>query len=180
MTDKTFQYASNILAVMPSNQTWDERVAVTYALVMADWHDDTVILATTKALQMCEWRPSPAELRKLVLGSLIPDLSPRQVYSTITDIIRRVHPGIRAEYAAKAVREGKLHPAVNKLVEAVGGWNNVGSRSEEQNIKLIEEVFPMILCSDITDEVLRNPPQNQLVESSRKIFNATEAQAITS
>lgn len=180
MTDKTFQYASNILAVMPSNQPWDERVAVTYALVMTDWHDDTVILATTKALQMCEWRPSPAELRKLVLASLIPDLSPRQVYSTISEIVRRVHPGIRAEYATKAVKEGKLHPAINKLVEAIGGWSYCGSRSEEQNIKLIEEVFPMIICSDITDEVLRNPPQNQLVESSRKIFNATEAKAITS
>ncbi len=180
MTEKTFQYASNILAVMPSNQPWDERVAVTYALVMTDRHDDTVILATAKALQVCEWRPSPAELRKLVLSSLIPDLSPRQVYSTISEIVRRVHPGIRAEYATKAVKEGKLHPAVNKLVEAIGGWSYCGSRSEEQNIKLIEEVFPMVLCSDITDEVLRNPPQNQLIESSRKIFNATEAKAITS
>lgn len=180
MTEKTFQYASNILAVMPSNQTWDERVAVTYALVMTDWHDDTVVLAVTKALQMCEWRPSPAELRKVVLASLIPDLSPRQVYSTISEIVRRVHPGVRADYATKAVSEGKLHPAINKLVEAVGGWGQCGSRSEEQNIKLIEEVFPMILCSDITEDVLRNPPKNQLVESSRKIFNATEAQAITS
>jgi len=180
MTEKTFAYASNILAVMPSNQSWDERVAVTYALVMTDWHDDTVILAVTKALQQCEWRPSPAELRKIVLSYLIPDLSPRQIYSTIQQIITRVHPGIRSDYAKKAIGEGKLHPAVDKLVESIGGWINVGGRSEDQNIKLIEEVFPILLCSDITESVLRNPPPNELTESARKIFNATEAQAITS
>jgi hypothetical protein len=180
MTDKTFQYASNILAVMPSGQPWDERVAVTYALVMTDWHDDTVVLAVTKALQMCEWRPSPAELRKVVLTSLIPDLSPRQMYTTVSQIITRVHPGVRADYAKKAIKDGKLHPAVDKLVESIGGWVTCGSRSEEQNIKLIEEVFPMVLCSDITDEVLRNPPYNQTVEVSRKIFNGPSVQAITS
>lgn len=180
MTDKTFQYASNILAVMPSGQVWDERVAVTYALVMTDWHDDTVLLAVTKALQMCYWRPSPAELRKSALTSLMPDLSPRQMYTAVSQIITRVNPDVRVDYAKKAIKDGKLHPAVDKLVETIGGWVACGSRSEEQNIKLIEEAFPMILVSDLTDEVLRHPPYSPTIEASRKIINGPSVQAITS
>ena len=56
MREDTFKTVSNLLAVMPAQVQWDERVAVMYAYALNDWDDTIVEYAVKKALLTCKNR----------------------------------------------------------------------------------------------------------------------------
>ena len=179
MTERVFETVANLLAVMPAQQPWDERVAMMYAVAMKDWHDDCVVYAVQKALTTSEFRPTPAKLRKLVIDAVVPGLTPLQIHSTITAIITRVVHTEREKYTAIGVQNGTLHPLVPNLVKAIGGWDAVRSRNTEDNYKLICECFDHVEANTDMDHILINPPKHPLLERARTVLNATETNAIT-
>jgi hypothetical protein len=180
MTDRTFVAVANLLAVMPSQQPWDERVAVMYAIAMRDWADSVVNYAIHKAISTQEFRPTPAKLRSIVLDTLTPSMTPRQAHSVIANIVTKVVHSERDKYVKAMVDIGDMNPIIPALITAIGGFNAIRSRTSEQNLELIIECFDHVVANTDNDFLLINPPPHPLLLRATEIQNATETAAISS
>jgi len=158
MRDDTFRIVSNLLAVMPAQVQWDERVAVMYAYALKDWDDTIVEYAVKKALLTCNFRPTPAELRKIAMQLIVPQLSPMQVQGQISSFIIKVHPTQRDAFTEKMTNQGKMNPIIGDVVNKLGGWRETATRSSEDNLRLIEKVLGGCYDSMDFDELLASPP----------------------
>jgi hypothetical protein len=158
MKEETFKTVSNLLAVMPSQVPWDERVAIMYAYALNDWDDSIVEYAVKKALLTYSFRPTPAELRKVALGLIAPQQSVMQIHGTISNFVARVHPSQRSMFMDKQIKNGQMNPIIREVVDRLGGWQSVGARASDDNYKMIEKV-----CNDAydaldLDDLLASPP----------------------
>lgn len=158
MREDTFRTVSNLLAVMPAQVPWDERVAVMYAYALNDWDDSIVEYAVKKALTTCNFRPTPAELRKIAMQLIAPQLSAMQIHGKISEFITRVHPSQRTMFTDKMIEQGKMNPIIREVVDKLGGWREVGVRSSEDNLRLIEKIHGECYDALNFDELLATPP----------------------
>lgn len=159
MKEETFKTVSNLLAVMPSQVPWDERVAIMYAYALNDWDDSIVEYAVKKALITYSFRPTPAELRKVALGLIAPQQSAMQIHGAISNFITRVHPTQRNAFMDIQIKDGSMNPIIREVVDRLGGWREIGVRSGDDNLKMIEKV-----CNDAydalnLDDLLASPPE---------------------
>jgi hypothetical protein len=158
MREDTFKTVSNLLAVMPAQVAWDERVAVMYAYALNDWDDNIVEYAVKKALLTHNFRPTPAELRKVALSLIAPMQSAMQLHGTISTFISKVHPSQRYLFMDKQISQGLMNPIIREIVDKIGGWREVGARASEDNLRLIEKVHHECYDALNFDELLASPP----------------------
>jgi hypothetical protein len=157
MTENTFAVISNILSAMPSQQPWDDRVSMVYAIALQRWDDELAQRATTHALMTKKFRPTPAELREIALSIKRVKVPTGQASSQIKHIVLYHPEGERSKVAQRMVRDGKISPIIPDVVKSVGGWGRVGSMTESQLNDAIERAIPEVQENPDVDAVLETP-----------------------
>lgn len=157
MTEKTFAVISTILSTMPSQQPWDERVSMVYALGLQRWDDDLAHRTVTQALMTKKFRPTPSELREIALQIKRVKVPSGQAASQIRHIVT-YHPlNERAAVAERMVTQGKISPIIPEVVKSVGGWSRVGNMTDYQLAEAVDRVVPDVAETMDTDTVLSTP-----------------------
>lgn len=157
MTEQTFAVAANILSTMPSQQPWDDRVSMVYAIAMQRWNDDLVSRAVTYALMTKKFRPTPAELREVALQLKRVRIATPQAAQQLKHIIV-YHPLERRNKAMEEmVKQGKVSPILPMVVKNCGGWGRVGTMTEDQLSKAVERAMEDAAEDPALDNVLTEP-----------------------
>ena len=157
MTEKTFAVISTILSTMPSQQPWDDRVSMVYALGLQRWDDELAQRTVTQALMTKKFRPTPSELREIALQIKRVKVPSGQAASQIRHIVV-YHPlEKRAAVAEQMVAQGKISPIIPEVVKSVGGWSRVGNMSDYQLGEAVDRVVPDIAETMDADKVLSTP-----------------------
>ena len=174
MRKETFAGVCNILQSLPSKIDWDDNVALSYAIVMNNWDDVLVGLIVRHVLLNCNWRPTISEMRLIGISIAVGNYSPVNLASMISDIINsEFYTQERCEKMDKGIEAGVYPFYLRVIVENLGGFNRIGSRSSEQNVQLIGDA----LCNCYTSlEFDRRLEQPQLLPELAAAGRAVTAQ----
>lgn len=157
MTEQTFAVAANILSTMPSQQPWDDRVSMVYAIAMEKWNDDLVARAVKYALMTKKFRPTPAELREVALQLKRVRIATPQAAQQIKHIVL-YHPiENRNKAMTEMVNQGKVSPILPMVVKNCGGWGRVGTMTEHQLSEAVERAMADASEDPALETVLTEP-----------------------
>lgn len=157
MTEQTFAVAANILSTMPSQQPWDDRVSMVYAIAMQNWNDDLVSKAVMSALMTKKFRPTPAELREVALQLKRVRIATPQAAQQIKHIVL-YHPLEQRNKAMdEMVKQGKVSPILPMVVKNCGGWGRVGTMTEHNLSEAVERAMADAAEDPQLDAVLTQP-----------------------
>lgn len=131
MTDESISQCFGILKAMKSGSEdqWSNGHAQIFGIVLRPLPDDIGRAAVEYAVANCEWRPSPAELRKIAARIASPYPSAEETYAEI--LIRAKSQGIYGKPVAgrpNIYLEGDpdfSHPLVERVVRMCGGWEMI-------------------------------------------------------
>ncbi len=157
MTEKTFAVISNILSTMPSQQPWDDRVQMVYALAIQRWDDDLAQRAVTKALMTKKFRPTVSELRDIAMEIKRVKVPSGQAVTQIRHLVTYHPVNERAGACERMVAQGKISPIIPEVVKSVGGWSRVGNMTDYQLNEAIERVVPDVTETIDAEKVLSTP-----------------------
>lgn len=142
---------------MPSQQPWDDRVSMVYALGLQRWDDDLAHRAVTQALMTKRFRPTPSELREIALQIKRVKVPSGQAASQIRHIVTYHQLSERATVAERMIAQGKISPIIPEVVKSVGGWMRVGNMNEYQLCEAVDRVVPDIAETMDSEKVLSTP-----------------------
>ena len=157
MNERTFAVVANILSAMPSQQQWDDRVSMVYAIAMKKWDDELTQKAVMKCLMTKRWRPTPSELREVALEMKRVFVPGPTAYEQVKHIVLYHPPSERQQAAEKLVKQGKVSPGVPVAVSNLGGWSRIGSMTEEQLADAMDTAITRVVDDPQLDAVLETP-----------------------
>jgi len=158
MRKETFAGVCNILQSLPSKIDWDDNVALSYAIVMNSWDDTLVGLIIRHVLLNCTWRPSIAELRMIGIRIAVGNHSAADLAMMISGIINaEFYAAERWDKLDKGIATGTYPFYLRTLVEKLGGFIRIGSRSSDENVNLLKDALADYMTSLEFDKKLEEP-----------------------
>jgi hypothetical protein len=158
MRKETFAGVCNILQSLPSKIDWDDNVALSYAIVMNNWDDVLVGLIVRHVLLNCTWRPTIAEMRLIGIRIAVGNYSAADLALKISNIINaEFYTQERWDKLDKGIEAGVYPFYLKDIVESLGGFNRIGSRSSDQNVELIANALTACYASLEFDRRLEQP-----------------------
>lgn len=156
MTENSVRKIITLLQELPAGRgsEWTEDTTVVYAAMLSRIHDRYAPMIMNYVLTECEWRPAPAGIYKFVSREIGKSLCP----STDT-LISSIRDAIIMHDMKDERNRKKVPPALNRIVESIGGWRRLSAMDSDRIDAYITDRYRQyveeICVSDVVSEAMK-------------------------